>query len=110
MEIERQPTTSMESLAICMIRSTVLFEAKCMVVSAFQPSETLPYRMGILGSEYGERSRTQVVIPVWLIVRRFVMSAGPGGGGMRGKGWSDAGERTEAEGRAEPFLSVQGIG
>ncbi len=31
--------------------STVLLDAKCMVVSAFHPSDEFPYRIGTLDSE-----------------------------------------------------------
>jgi hypothetical protein len=45
-------------------------------------------------------------MPVWLIVRCFVRSAG--GGGIEAKWWREDGERTNAPATAEPFLSVQG--
>jgi hypothetical protein len=45
-------------------------------------------------------------MPVWLIMRCLVRSAG--GGGVEAKGWSERGERTDAPATAEPFLRVQG--
>lgn len=68
--------------------SIVELDGTWMVVFACQPSDTLPWMIGIFGSEYDVSFTTHVTMPVWLIVKAYVWSAGPEGGLVGAKGES----------------------